>query len=303
MYDVGILVVTYNQVNMTLHWLENYMRLFKDKNNFYLLLLDNNSTDNTYNIIKKQYPDVDIRKLNDNYGCTTGRNIGISILAQIGCAYYASFDADVFTYDPMYFDKLMQVMRDNPHMAGCCPVLRWHEDGSIQGMGAKKSWHGGIVTVNKITSNNKVDCLPGGTSFIRMDAFRHYGLYNNDLPPIGGQDYEWGLRVSKMGGKFIYVADIDVIHHHEKNRPGSPWTKQWTIEGRALILRKNLSLGNIAREILYIINHYNQYGIKDMLSLYHRGLVKKMDNNNYLFNTFCKSGIEKYYSSEKLVDG
>jgi len=302
MNDIGVLVVTFNQVGILTQWLHNFYRLFGEKRNIYLLILDNNSTDSTYDLIKKEFPAVEIRKLNRNYGCTTGRNIGISLLDKIGCEFYASFDADVFVYDAEYFDKFLTAMRKDTLASGFCPILRWYEDGSIQGMGARRGWHGGLITVNSITSDNHVDCLPGGANFIRMAAFKKYGFYDNDLPPIGSQDYEWGLRASKLGAKFYYLPYAEAIHHHQKNSTCSPWTKEWVIEGRAVLLRKHPSLGNVIREILYFIFHHRFYGLKPMLNSYYKGFTKRLNKNNYLFNNFNSLGIERFFAEDYFTD-
>jgi len=153
---VGVLVVTYNQLEITRKWIKNYLKLFRDSNLTYLLMLDNNSDDGTYNALRKEFPFIDIRQLNDNYGCTKGRNIGITEFYSLGLEFYCGFDADVFVEDAAFFDNAVKFMDAHPEVDGFGPVLRWSGDRTIQGLGGRKNLLGAMPTVKKITSNHKL---------------------------------------------------------------------------------------------------------------------------------------------------
>ncbi|MGA2463611.1 MAG: glycosyltransferase [Thermodesulfobacteriota bacterium] len=298
MRKIGVLVVTYNQFDMMAQWIKRFREMFGDQGNICLLVLDNNSRDGSYSKLRRMFPETDIRKLKENYGCTTGRNIGILELDKLGCEFYTSCDTDVFIENERYFAKLSDAMNQNPTVDGFCPVLRWEEDNTIQGLGARRAWHGGLKTVREITGNRDVDCLPGGANFIRMSAFKKYGLYDNNLPPIGSQDYEWGLRARKLGAKFQYWPEVEAIHRHRKAAGCAPWTKKWVLMGRIIVLRKHFSLGNLIREISYAIFNVKEFGIREMVSAYWEGMKKMLDDENYNFEAFKTKGAEDYYDEE-----
>jgi GT2 family glycosyltransferase len=295
---IGVLVVTYNQFELNCRWIEQFHRLFGPDNDYlHLLFLDNNSEDNTYRRLRNKYPDLDVRQLKDNYGCTIARNVGIVELDYLGCDFYCSCDADVFIEDGTFFSKLLQAMEDAPQVDGMCPILRWAEDGSIQGLGGRMAWHGAVVTVQEVSGNRRVAYLPGGANFIRMSAFKKYGLYDGDLPPIGGQDYEWGVRASKMGAQFEYLPSVEVFHHHDKSRGLSPWTREWMLIGRMIFLRRHFSIGNLLREARYGTRACREFGVGLVLLAYWTGLHKRLHPDNYHFDVFASSGMNIYYAN------
>jgi GT2 family glycosyltransferase len=300
MTKIGILVVSYNQYQMIFNWINNYLNLFYKNNNLHLIILDNNSDDRTFNKLTQRFNYLDIRKLKENFGCTTGRNIGIVELDRLGCNYLVSLDADVIIKDSQFFDKLQNVINKNCMVDGFSPILKWSIDNSIQGIGARIKWHGSIKTVKKIDNNKNINILPGGAGIINIDAFKKYGLYDNDLPPIGSQDYEWGIRATKMGAKFQYIENLEVIHYHDKNYFCSPWTRKWILIGRIILLRKHFSLGIFLREIKYIIFNVKKFGIKLMFNSYGYGLKKKLNKNNYIFNKFAIKNINDFYHSDYI---
>jgi GT2 family glycosyltransferase len=63
MVDIGILVVTHNY-DTTKNFILSFLKYFSPED-YYLLILDNNSSDHTYEKIKAEFPFVDIRKLNE----------------------------------------------------------------------------------------------------------------------------------------------------------------------------------------------------------------------------------------------
>jgi GT2 family glycosyltransferase len=294
---IGVLVVTYNQFELNCRWIEQFRRLFgSDGEHLHLLFLDNNSTDDTYRRLRDSYPDLDVRKLKDNYGCTLSRNVGIVELDRLGCEFYCSCDADVFIEDRDFFEKLLQAMQAAPSIDGFSPILRWAEDGSIQGMGGRRAWHGAVVAVMRVSGDRRIAYLPGGANFIRMAAFKKYGVYDTDLPPIAVEDYEWGVRASEMGAHFEYLPSVEVFHHHDKNRGMLPWTREWTLKGRMVFLRKHFNLGNLLREIRYgFAGACPQCGARLVLRAYWAGLRQRLSQDSHDFDAFVRRGTGAYY--------
>ena len=132
---LGVLVVTYNQLEKTRIWIKNFYSKHIDNPYIKLLILDNHSTDNTYYTLKNEFPTLDIRLLKSNYGCTKGRNIGIAELFDLGCDIYCGFDPDVLIEDSAFFEKVIDFLNYHPDLDGFSPVLRFYEDMSIQGLG------------------------------------------------------------------------------------------------------------------------------------------------------------------------
>jgi len=297
MEKIGILVVVYNNKTNILNWLAHYKKKFSKDPSLYLLVLDNNSTDGTYNAVTEQYPDVDIRRLRDNYGCTTARNVGIvELIENIGCDIYASFDDDVIIEDENFFNKIRNALNTCPEVDGYCGILRWGDDRSICTMGGRKTLIGVYKTIKKISGHTKVDYMPGGACVIRASTFEKFGLYDNDFPPIGGQDKNWGIRVSKRGANLCYNPNVELFHYHNRNKYDSCQKHGYVIQGRVLQLRKQFSLSMFLYMIIFAYKtSIKQFGFKFAIEHFRKAMCQKLNPGNYNYEKF-KVDYKKYYA-------
>lgn len=296
MKKIGVLVVTYNQYQITRNFINKFLALFKEEY-IHLLILDNNSQDGTYEKLQSRFPDLDIRKLNDNYGCVTGRNIGIVELINMGCHYILILDNDIEIEDPEFFSKMLLLMENDSEIDGCCPIVRWSDDYTIQTLGTRLNKFGISKNVTNISSgNNKVDILPGCAQFMRISAYKKIGLYDNDLSPISIEDYEWGMRAKKKRVKLCYNPDTEVIHYHNRLKGDSKEKKAFVIVGRMAFMKKYFTLFNLVKEIRFALRTMQNYGILFAVKNYIRGFFKKIHRNNFNYAEFSCQGLSKYYT-------
>lgn len=293
MQETGILVVTYNQLEITRKFILNFLDHFSS-DKYYLLVLDNNSADGTFEILRNEFPSVDIRKLNDNYGCVTGRNVGIVELMKIGAQYIYITDNDIVFTDKDYFVKLINFLEKNSGVDACCPVVKWEQDNTIQTLGARIKSFGRYKNVDSFGSDRKIHILPGCAQFVRTRAFEKFGLYDNDLTPFSIEDLEWGIRAAKQGAIFEYYPDVEVLHLHRKNKKSSSEMMKYIIEGRVIFLRKYFNLYNLFREIKHFAYCIKDYGFMFSIKKYSGGFKKKVTKNNFDINNF-ETGLKKYY--------
>lgn len=302
---IGVLVVTYNQYELTKKFIINFSNLFSEDNRIKLLILDNNSKDGTYINIKKEFPHVDIRLLNNNYGCVTGRNIGIVELINLQVDYICILDNDIEIRDPNFFNELITFMEDNIEIDGCCTIVKYANDGEEQTRGARLK----TIKIQNITKYNIsleeifskfiiVDMLPGCFQFIRTKSFLKFGLYDNDLSPISIEDYEWGIRATSNGAKLVCYNNLEVFHHTDKSHKFSNFKNKNIIIGRIIFLRKYFTLFNIFREMKYFLYNLINYGIFYTFSAILIGLTKKITKDNYLFENFIKKDINDFYKKQ-----
>jgi GT2 family glycosyltransferase len=282
------LVVTYNQYEITKRFIEVYLKYFRYANNLHLLLLDNNSSDDTWTKIKSEYKDIEIRKLRENYGCVTGRNIGIVELIKEGCEYIYHSDNDIIIEDAMFFEKLLRFHAHNPSYDGSCPVVRYYATRKIQTAGSRIYGFNIIRNITRIDENNRINILPGCAQFIKSISYIKYGLYDNDLSPLSIEDREWGIRATKLGAKLAYNKNVEVLHDH-KNIEDIPNIRiSYAIIGNMVFLKNHFTLFNVLMEIKSFIYYSKKTGLLFALRCYGKGMLKKINKNNYLYESFKK---------------
>jgi GT2 family glycosyltransferase len=297
---IGVQVVVNNKLELTKAFLDNFYKYFNEKENLEMLVVDNNSVDGTFNYIKKEYPQTNIVRLNDNYGTTTGRNVGIVLLAEAGCEFIYLSDNDVEFRDKNFFDKLISFSDKNKDIDAFCPVVKWYDDETIQTLGTREVRKNWFRNVNTVNLDSGINSLPGCAQFVRSSTFRKYGVYDNDLSPISIEDLEWGMRATRNGAKMSYVSFCEIYHMQKRNAVNSPQKMEHVLKGRGVFLRKYFNLQSLFRELKNFIYSTKNYGFMFSVSAYKKGFTRKLDRTNFAYAIF-KKRISEYITEKHLT--
>lgn len=79
MIKVVIVILNHNGVDLTLDCLSSLRLIIKKELEVQVVVIDNNSRDDSVNQIKKNYPEVEIISAPENLGFTGGNNLGVKI--------------------------------------------------------------------------------------------------------------------------------------------------------------------------------------------------------------------------------
>lgn len=289
---IGILVVTFNQYDITRNFIIHFIEKFIDKE-YDLLILDNNSNDLTYERILREFPKIDIRKLNDNYGCVTGRNIGIVELIESGYEYILILDNDIIIKDAQFFDKLTYFMDNNRELHACCPIVKFNINNRIQTAGTRIHLKYFAKNIT-IPDSDFIHTLPGCAQFIRAQTLIDFGLFDNDLTPFSIEDFEWGYRNYKHL-KLKCAITAEVYHLQEIKKKPSKTTIALYIRGRIIFLKKHFNIFTLAKEIYYFFSIIFKYKSYNIPNLYFKALKYQPKRITVQFNDF-KNIINRFYN-------
>lgn len=293
--SIGVLIVSFNQYRQTAEFIQRFLEFFGEDPSLYLLVLDNNSNDESYNKLRENFPTIDIRPLNDNYGCVTGRNVGIVELDSIGCKYIYVSDNDIIIEDRDFFSKLTAFHELHREIDASCPVVLWGDDRSVQTVGTKRVLGSLTKNITVPQGIQRVASLPGCAQFVRIDAFKKYGLYDNDFTPVSIEDYEWGIRATSMGAVLVNCPDVQVVHLHDRNRKDSVVMQNYYLSGRMKFLRKHFSLLRFLDEIRFSLKNFRRFGLRELSQGYMKGFRSKLIEGNHEYERFKEIGLDRYY--------
>ena len=85
MNDIGIVIVTFNSEIYIANCIQSIMESDNCKNIGTIIIVDNNSADNTRNIIREDFPDVSLITNESNFGYAKAVNIGMAQLNEKFC--------------------------------------------------------------------------------------------------------------------------------------------------------------------------------------------------------------------------
>ena len=212
---ISVVVCTYNRDLYLSHCLRNLKNQDFNKDDFEIIIVDNNSTDNTSSICLnfiEQNPELKILYfLEEKVGLSHARNTGIAISS----GEIISFIDDDGFAKPNYLksiDAIASHVKFKEYLAfGGKVIPVYNEDKEpkwlskyIEGVVSKVDLGDCIIPFNKK--------YPAGCNMVfRKEVFDVYGGFNSDLHTRGDDKYVFD-KLKKNNVKILYSPKIEVEH-------------------------------------------------------------------------------------------
>ena len=254
MARVGVIILNWNGKDFTLECLECFRRF---NHSYEIVLVDNNSTDDSVEVITKDYPEVTILALDENLGFAGGNNVGMEYCLNKGMDYVILLNNDtVFDFD--FIAPLVNKMDTDPKLGGIQPRIFFNHDRTLiwNGGGIFYKWAGYARTIGegvkdgpKFNLTKETDWITGCAFMVRSSVLREVGLLD-DRFFIYHEDVDWSLRIRKAGYRLLYEPS-SVIYHwagssrkaKQKGKEGfqHPLNHYLNQRNRFWVVRKNLA--------------------------------------------------------------
>lgn len=163
MSRTAVVILNYNGESYLRQFLPSVIQYSADAD---IIVADNGSTDQSLSVLEKEFPQVKIIRLNDNYGYCGGYN---RALKQVGADYYVLLNSDI-EVTPGWLKPMVALLDNNPGIGAVQPkIISFHNKKLFEYAGAA----GGFI-----------DSL--GYPFCRGRIFDYveedHGQYNDEIP-------------------------------------------------------------------------------------------------------------------------
>jgi GT2 family glycosyltransferase len=253
-HDTAVVVLSFN--GKQLHDLFLPELIAEAKGKYDVVLIDNASTDNTFEHVQQHYPSVRLIQLKINKGFAHGYYEG---LKQIKAKYYVLLSAD-FEITPNWFTPLHGLMEANPSIGACQPKIKYYKDKSYfeyagAGGGLMDKWgymfcRGRIFFTleqdqQQYDDTVKVFWAGGGCCFVRADVYHKVGGLDADLyAHMEEIDLCWrminaGYDIAYCGASTVYHIGGSVISY------GSPAKLFYNYRNNLVLLLKNTPISRL----------------------------------------------------------
>jgi GT2 family glycosyltransferase len=171
-----------------------------------IVVVDNDSKDNTREIIGSQFPTVRCINTRANLGYAGGNNVGIKYaLEELNATYIFILNPDA-TIDPNCLNKLVARMKSEKRLAGVSPIIYKHGSKEIWYAGSDINWKTGATPhigfretdVNKYRKNKYTQRLNGCAMLLRTEAVKEVGLMDEKYF-LYYEETDWSVRFTKAG--------------------------------------------------------------------------------------------------------
>lgn len=214
MLSFSLIICTYNRASYLRETIESVLHHFKNKNNYELLIINNNSTDHTVKVVE-EFIDNPVVKyfLETNQGLSHARNRGMKE-ARNDVFVFLDDDIDI---EKNYLDLCEELYRDpainivggkvlpyNKAVPDWLP-LNFFFIASIFDLGNEKQF---------------VEKLMGANYTMRREVAEKTGLYNPELGRKGnslmaGEEVDYLRRAQNLGYRVLYHPHLIVYHKIE----------------------------------------------------------------------------------------
>lgn len=217
---ISVVICSYNRADYIINAIDSLYRQTLPKKDFEVFVVDNNSIDNTEDLVQayiRDHDDFNIVYLTEsNQGASFARNTG----AAFSKGKYLCFMDDDAVAEIHYLERIVHFFENHPHAAGLGGriIPRYIPE--------EPKWMSHFVSSlvgNFDYSPHLTPFAPGkypleSNMVVLKEDFDAIGGFNTALPGvkgtlrIGGEGKDFFLRLQALGKKIYY--DPDVIVHH-----------------------------------------------------------------------------------------
>ena len=214
---VSIIILNWNRKIDTAECLESVFNMHF--NDFSVILVDNNSSDNSVAFLQSKYPQVHYIRNTENLGFARGTNIGILHALHASPKFIMLLNNDT-TVSPHLLTELLKVMSLDTQIGLVGAVNYYHRQREkIQFSGGHIDWlRGNIVDFTRhhidagqFAKYRQVDTIAGSCMLIRREVFEHIGLLDERFF-LNFEETDFCCRARKVG-YVIFVSMSAAVWH------------------------------------------------------------------------------------------
>lgn len=269
MEGVSVVIPTFNRANKIKRSIESV--LLQTYKNIEVIIVDDNSTDNTKEIIDEINDDrIRYFKLNQNSGPSNARNIGVSLSKFEIIAFQDSDDY----WKPNKLEIQLDKLKSNDEYALVYSSYEYIKNGKHVRVPSDVNLFDDLEK-NILATLFKHNVIGTPTILMKRNAFEKLGGFNNNISAL--EDWELALKVA-LNYKIGYIKQDLVCAYYSDNSV-------------------NYNMLNMAEAFFYIVNKYpetNDYN--NMQCIYRYIATLKKDKE---INIWKKRLIPKFVADEK----
>jgi len=218
---IAIVILNWNGAKLLQQFLPSVVEFSKSESTR-IIVADNGSTDDSLQILKNQFSEVEILELKQNYGFARGYN---EALKKIDADYFVILNSDV-EVSAGWLDSPVQMMEDNDSIAVIQPkILNFHQKAHFEYAGAAGGFidrYGYPFCRGRIFSeveadngqyNDSIDIFwaTGACMIVRAKVFTEAGGFDPDFwAHMEEIDFCW--RLKNRGFRIVYDPQSAVFH-------------------------------------------------------------------------------------------
>ena len=284
---VAIVIVNWNTYKLTRSCIVSLKKCVHK--NFEIFLVDNNSSDDSVEKLKKEFKDLHFILNNKNAGFCKANNQAIKkILSENTFNFIMLLNSDT-EVSPFFIKPLIDTFKSNEKIGAVQPlILNWSDKSTIWKYEGDINKTFGITShrnKNKTFSVEKMksytEWASGCCIFTTPSIFKEVGLFD-EIFFAYYEDVDWSIRLKKQN-YLIALSKLSEVYHHEsgsskslkKQNEGylSPKSHYYNFRNHIIFLRKHKSDYNSLGIVIFQLLKITLFSFYFMLRLRKKKLI------------------------------
>ena len=294
--SVAIVILNWNQPALTIETISSFLKIYSKKFSHHIYLVDNASTDNSFQKFEKAYKDnhkITLLKTKSNLGYAGGNNFAIKKALLKNFDYILIANNDILV-SPDFLEKLLESGQKNPNSIlfpkiYFAPGYEYHQDRYQKNELGKVIWAlGGKIDWNNVYASNiaidevdkgqydqkdfKIDFISGCCLLVPSSVFKNIGLFD-DKYFLYLEDVDFSQRAKKSGYKLLLVSDSIIWHlNSASSSPDSHLQNYFITRNRLLFgykyapLKTRFALFRESIRFLFSKDYWRRIAVRDYYS-------------------------------------
>lgn len=214
---IGIVILNWNKPLDTIKCLKSLNCI--SYKNYFSVVVDNGSTDNSFDLIRSCVPNVILLRLIKNLGFAGGANEGIKYALELGAKHVLLLNNDTIVA-PDFLDPLVEILERDSTIGVAVPKIYYLDSPElIYAAGAEwtsippriKMRGFGQRDSSQYNEPCDLEYATGCAMLIRSEVFSIVGLFD-PIYFMYQEDYDFCRRVCRAGLRIVYVPEAKVWH-------------------------------------------------------------------------------------------
>ncbi|HFD2051431.1 glycosyltransferase family 2 protein [Clostridium perfringens] len=286
---IYIIILNYNGYKYTLECIESLNNI--NYENYRIVVVDNNSTDNSIKLLKKNLKDCIILESKENLGYAGGNNLGIKYAIKNKAEYICILNNDLVV-SKNFLKDLLKDLDTNKNIGMIGPMIcDYTNRNKVQSTGAIINLKRGLVTrinngknVNEIKKEiKKCDYIGGACILLNSNLIKEIG-YIPEAYFLFYEETEWCLKTKRKGYDIACDTNVKIYHRESGTISKTRGLSYYFMRRNKIVFQKRNSS---KKEILYFYIYFTLKTLKNLvlrkenfysIKCYYDGLLGKIDN-------------------------
>lgn len=229
---LSIVILNYNNKDIIFKSINSLLK-YNDLYNYEIIVVDNGSTDGSFELLKSKYKNKIKLYKNTKNGCSSGRNLGVNKSSR---EYILFLDSDQWVTNKYFlipYEKLLK--QNNVGLIGW--AAGFFNDSGVSYY-VVDSFPYRYMPQNML-GRSDISYLGSGGMLVKKDLFNKVSGFDEAYDPTCYEDTDFSLKVLNEGKEIVYCPYLGIIHlPHQTTKDGSEAHTKVLLEKREYFKNK-----------------------------------------------------------------